>query len=59
MRYTIRRHGMILGTYEGETETGALDVVSKEEGYKDFNDSCKKQQLVRDNYQVTLVHEEQ
>jgi hypothetical protein len=57
-QYTIRRHGMILGTYQGATETEALDAVCKEEGYKNFQESCTKQGLVRDNYQVTLVPEE-
>ncbi len=57
MKFTIRRNGNILGTYSGEDEGEALDSLAKEEGCKDFKESCTKLKLTRDNYTVTRVEE--
>ena len=57
MRYTIRRQGMILGTYEGKTEADALDALAQDEGYVDFDECCMKMGLVRDNYTMMKVED--
>jgi hypothetical protein len=57
-RYTIRRNGMILGTYPGPEEQDALDAIAREEGDADFKASCDRQRLRRDNYTLEPVEGE-
>lgn len=32
--------GLVLGTYEGETEADALDAMAREAGYADYESAC-------------------
>ena len=54
-RYTIWRKGACLGTYEGATETEALDKLCQAEGHADFEDSNAKLGLTRDDYSVRKI----
>lgn len=56
-RYTIRRNGMILGTYAGSDENEALDTCYEDAGYESFAAACAVLGLTRDNHSCTLVKE--
>ena len=42
MKFRIynRTSGQELGTYDGDTETDALDAMARDAGYRDFADAC-------------------
>jgi hypothetical protein len=36
-----RQSGVVLGTYEGESEAEALDAMARDAGYDSYEDSCR------------------
>jgi hypothetical protein len=56
-RFTLYRHGNIMGTYAGENEVAALDALSKDEGYANFEAACKARKMKRDDHRVVEVEE--
>ncbi len=56
-RFTVRRQGMILGTYPGEDEDAALDRIAKDQGHDSFKAFCAKTGLKRDHHTVEEVKE--
>ena len=45
MRYTIRWHGAIMGTYAGANEQEALDALAKEKGCANHAEAVQKFKL--------------
>ncbi len=56
-RFTIRRNGIIMGTYTGEDEDAALDHLATNEGHQSFKDFCKKTGMKRDDHKIEEVKE--
>lgn len=63
MRFTIRRSGSLLGTYEGkshdehEAEAQAFDALAQSEGHESFQALCKATGLKRDDHSAEPVKE--